>query len=314
MHIVIPIFAPLFILSCFGKGDTTDKWLNLWKFDYRKSLIAQKLFWACLLIPCCLFLSFGYIAWQSYSIDLTSKGLEEFIKISKLPLALLSTAIPFGAIAASFHSTEQTGKQISNAKSAQAYEQQLQKYHESIAVINTINLIIIELGEAWDIYYREYALELIRVPEGEAYIATYALGDNLFPIFNSAPMLIANAPFDITSDIVRIHMRIKGLITTLNNNNRNSEIVRQSAIRQADDEIADLRRCGITSESVLQSRWVELYSFYSKKEAHNLAMNHETASLKALTALIQKFIAELIPKIKEYVRTNTPAAPALPND
>jgi hypothetical protein len=43
-------------------------------------------------------------------------------------------------------------------------------------------------------------------------------------------------------------------------------------------------------------------------------MNHETASLKALTALIQKFLAELTLKVNDYVNTNTPEPPTLPND
>ncbi|QZD69435.1 hypothetical protein [Pseudomonas sp. 3-2] len=242
LHVLLPLFLPVVFLACLGKGKLAERWKTTWKFSSGESLIEQKLFWACLIIPCCLFISFGLIAWNGYSVSLTSKGLEEFIKISKFPLALLSMAIPFGAIAASFHSTEQTARTISNTQEMQKYEERLRKYNEQTAALSTLRLVRVELIEAWKIYHAEYAVELNKVPDNEAYIATYPLGENLFPIYESASIHLASAPIEIAADIVRIHMRIRGLITTLNNNNKNSVIARGSAIRQADEEKRDSKR------------------------------------------------------------------------
>ena len=110
--IVGPILAPAVLFVTFSNGRLIHRLKSLITLNSRESLLKQKLFWLSLIIPLCYFFIFGYICWQGYSIDLSQAGVEQFLKISSLPLALLSSAVPLGVVVASFHSTQQTGEQI----------------------------------------------------------------------------------------------------------------------------------------------------------------------------------------------------------
>jgi hypothetical protein len=87
-------------------------------------------------------LSFGIIAWQGHVIDLSSDGLIKFINISALPLGLLSTSIPLTVIVASFHSTEQTAKQIlitqqkNNIESFYTHRNEMFNYFDRVGELN----------------------------------------------------------------------------------------------------------------------------------------------------------------------------------
>ncbi|WP_458377754.1 hypothetical protein [Pseudomonas fluorescens] len=112
--LIFPLLIPtagLFILARMrGRRDVTL--LELYRFKPNESLLHQWGFWLSIFIPVFYFIGFGLIAWQDYDLLLTGQGLQTFISISTLPLALLSVAIPAAAIVASFHSTEQTAAQI----------------------------------------------------------------------------------------------------------------------------------------------------------------------------------------------------------
>lgn len=110
--IVAPILAPAVLFALLSKGKMIDKVKSLVTLNSRESLIKQKIFWLSLIVPACYFFVFGYICWLGYSIDLSLAGVENFLKISTLPLALLSAALPLGVVVASFHSTQQTAEQI----------------------------------------------------------------------------------------------------------------------------------------------------------------------------------------------------------
>ncbi|WP_324830488.1 hypothetical protein [Pseudomonas saxonica] len=107
-----PILIPAVLLIFLSKGRLIDRFESLVTLNSRESLIKQKLFWLSLIIPLCYFFVFGYICWLGYNIDLSQAGVEQFLRISSLPLALLSAAVPLGVVVASFHSTQQTAEQI----------------------------------------------------------------------------------------------------------------------------------------------------------------------------------------------------------
>lgn len=88
-------------------------WLAL---DHR-SLGHQPLFWIAMVLPVALFLIFGYLSWIGSSPQWDSKGFSHFIEISKLPLGLLTLAIPFTALVTSMHRSIQTAKQIEHGES-----------------------------------------------------------------------------------------------------------------------------------------------------------------------------------------------------
>jgi len=76
----------------------------------------QPLFKASIIIPIVSFLTFGLISWLGHNVQLDSEGLNNFLSISKLPLALLSLAAPFAVIVNNIHRTIQMKAQIQEAK------------------------------------------------------------------------------------------------------------------------------------------------------------------------------------------------------
>lgn len=79
-------------------------------------LTHQPLFKAAIIIPIVSFFLLGGVAWTGHSLKLDEQGLNNFLNISKLPLAVLSLAIPFGVIVNNIHRTIQTDKQIKEAE------------------------------------------------------------------------------------------------------------------------------------------------------------------------------------------------------
>lgn len=79
-------------------------------------LTKQRLFKAVFIVPLVSFLAFGTVAWVGHSFQLDAGGLNNFLNISKLPLALLSLSVPFGVIVNNIHRTIQTDTQIKEAQ------------------------------------------------------------------------------------------------------------------------------------------------------------------------------------------------------
>lgn len=125
IHIAAPVAIPAVLLLIFSSGSFLNRALQLVSLKSSESLIKQRLFWLSLMVPTCLFLSFGFICWQGYELSLTPSGVDTFLKISTLPLALLSSSIPLGVVVASFHSTQQTAEQIKSA----AHKNSLDSYY-----------------------------------------------------------------------------------------------------------------------------------------------------------------------------------------
>lgn len=110
-----------------------------------EGLWRQPAFWLSIAVPACYFCSFGIIAWQGHTIDLSSDGLIKFINISALPLGLLSASIPLSVIVASFHSTEQTARQIlitqqkNNIESFYTHRNEMFSYFDRVGELNYFN-------------------------------------------------------------------------------------------------------------------------------------------------------------------------------
>ncbi|WP_272657027.1 MULTISPECIES: hypothetical protein [unclassified Providencia] len=81
-----------------------------------KPLTQQTLFWLAIIIPIASFIYFGLFAWWGKTPVFSAHGFERFIKISTLPLGLLSLAIPFTAVINNIHRTVQTNEQIEQAQ------------------------------------------------------------------------------------------------------------------------------------------------------------------------------------------------------
>lgn len=112
--LVVPFLLSVLIITIlFGDGATILKrCIFALTLHVDRGLFKQGLFWLFILIPFCYFLALSIIAWQGYSILLTLNGLNEFIKISVVPLATLSLAVPLSVLVSRLHATKQTAEQI----------------------------------------------------------------------------------------------------------------------------------------------------------------------------------------------------------
>lgn len=106
--IAVPVLRRLIFIES-GRVEPLRKIIYL-NPDY--GLTKQLLFWEAVLVPVIYFIEFGFFSWKGYDLSLTKSGFDEFISVSKLPIALASLSIPLTALVAKLHSTSQTAKQI----------------------------------------------------------------------------------------------------------------------------------------------------------------------------------------------------------
>ncbi|PCM46525.1 hypothetical protein CP335_26945 [Pseudomonas fluorescens] len=95
-----------------AKKDTTHKYLYPFHIDANRGLAEQGYLWLSIFGPILYFLMFGQYSWEGYTLSVSSSGLTEFLKISTLPLGLLSLSIPLSILVARIHATHQTSVQI----------------------------------------------------------------------------------------------------------------------------------------------------------------------------------------------------------
>ncbi|MEZ9964380.1 hypothetical protein AB4390_00895, partial [Vibrio splendidus] len=109
VHLITIVLIPL--LAVVG-GIGVVLGPSSFKLDAKNGLLNQGLLWLAILLPISYFFVFGFIAWEGYTIEISSKGLIKFFEISKIPLTFISLALPLTILVARFHSTEQTATQI----------------------------------------------------------------------------------------------------------------------------------------------------------------------------------------------------------
>ncbi|EJV9314153.1 hypothetical protein [Vibrio vulnificus] len=82
--------------------------------DY--GLDKQVLFWLAVLLPIAIAVGLGIPVWIDYSLAFNAEAYDNFLKISRLPIALSSLAIPLGVLVGRLHSAKQTARQIENTQ------------------------------------------------------------------------------------------------------------------------------------------------------------------------------------------------------
>ena len=112
--LIVPFLLSVLLVTKFcGDGATFLKRCTFaLTLHVDRGLFKQGLFWLFILIPFLYFLALSIIAWQGYSILLTLNGLNEFVKISVVPLAILSLAVPLSVLVSRLHASKQTAEQI----------------------------------------------------------------------------------------------------------------------------------------------------------------------------------------------------------
>lgn len=90
--------------------------LKLFSLNPDHGLERQPLFWLAILFPVLIAISLGLPIWTTYSFELTETGYATFLQISKLPIGVISLAIPFGVLIGRLHGAKQAAVQIENTR------------------------------------------------------------------------------------------------------------------------------------------------------------------------------------------------------
>ncbi|NIF50064.1 hypothetical protein F3J28_20095 [Enterobacter sp. Ap-1006] len=109
---IIILAVYIIILASFITLIVFKRW---YKLDH-KNLFSQELFWFAILTPVFSFFYFGIFSWKGHLPQFDNEGMNNFIAISKLPLLLLASSVPLGAIVTNLHRTYQTEAQIKTAE------------------------------------------------------------------------------------------------------------------------------------------------------------------------------------------------------
>lgn len=104
-------------------------------------LTKQRLFWASIIAPVMGFFAFGFVVWVDHHPQLDGDGLNNFIEISKLPLAILSLSGFLGVIVNNVHRTIQTNEQIEEAQRKNKNDLYYSHQKNTIELIEKINKI-----------------------------------------------------------------------------------------------------------------------------------------------------------------------------
>ncbi|WP_122532784.1 hypothetical protein [Pseudomonas viridiflava] len=107
----------VFVVFKFGRAaGAKGRIRSAFALDTSEGLIKQGLLWASILAPILSGFAMGFWAWKGNSILLSSTGFENFLKISLVPLGIMSISLPLAGLVARIHSTQQAAKQIYQAE------------------------------------------------------------------------------------------------------------------------------------------------------------------------------------------------------
>lgn len=121
-----------------------------------RPLTEQRLFWSAIRIPLIAFLWFGIFSWKGTGLLISSEGFNNFLNISKLPLACLSLSLPLGVIVNNIHRTIQTNKQIEETEKKNKNDIYYSHIKFIVDNLNAISLKEIKIKQ----YHGEYFFDL----------------------------------------------------------------------------------------------------------------------------------------------------------
>lgn len=200
---------------------------------------------------------------------------------------LFSTEV-FIALTAAYIGARATSKATTKAHN---YSIDKSKYDEIETTRNTLKLIKVELTSAWEIYFSEYGSDLLELPNGEPCTDIFPIGENPFPIYDSAPSCLANIAPKLSVKIIRSYMRVKGLISMINLNNADCQIA-FSAGRNATQELANRAIAeGKEINEELTKKLDEYHDYYAIQEARKLRMDQTAHAMKLLTIELRDLLS-----------------------
>ncbi|MBI6781612.1 hypothetical protein [Pseudomonas syringae] len=166
---------------------------------------------------------------------------------------------------------------------------QIEAEHHMV-LANTAKLILVEITTAWNVYRDEYAADLMQLPDGVPYLCVFPVGENSFPIFDSAPTCLAQLPTETAQLIVRFFMRAKGLIAMVNMNNIDTERAREYANAELQ------KRSSQALLSVQLENAEDINTSYvqdAKRMASLIGMGSTADGMKGLTLEIETLVLDL---------------------
>lgn len=180
-----------------------------YRLDHQ-SLLKQPIFWASIGTPLVTCLFFGALIWVDkwHSFSLTSHGYSRFLEISKLPLLILASAVPFASIINNLHRTIQTEKQIAESERKNktdgyyAHVKFQTDYFKSLPEKELTTKILLEIGRL--------------TTESKFIKITYPLSlyKKLYPKCNPINGVEYETDKNYTSTILKSWMKINNLLST----------------------------------------------------------------------------------------------------
>jgi len=177
---------------------------------------------------------------------------------------------------------------------------QKSKNDEKEITKNTLRLIRAELVTAWDIYMSEYGRGLLLVPDDSPYFRILPIGDNPFPIYDSAPPYLANVDPSISAKIVRIYVRTKGLITMIKGNNADCQTVYNAGRFATQNLVNKAIADGVAINEEGARKLNEYHQFYVDQEANQLGMGGTTNGLKFMTGELEALLNDIKEDIDRF--------------
>lgn len=231
----------------------------------------------------------------------------EFIKGREMVLQIVWDAVtgvissPFvhamvGALIGGYFTMKATHKTFLRTELAAKNSREIadQKAHidRQVIVFNTSQLILVEVSTAWEVYSAEYAKDLLELEEGSPYVTVFPIGQNPFPLFDSAPECLAELPPETSRQIVRFYMRAKGIISMVEMNNADSEKALEHARTEMLRLQAQLDTQALTSAEQA-SKLQEFYENESSRISRVMGMGSTADALKLLTIEVDDLVKEL---------------------
>lgn len=153
------ILTTAIIISCLGTHSL--------KLNADNKLIEQGLLWLSILLPLFYFLVLSGVIWSEYEVDISSKGLITFFKITAVPLAILSLSLPLAVLVSRFYAAELTTKHIAvtihknNMDAFYSHRNELFSYFDRIVKVGYFGA----LDAKFDIHPRTHKIFFSGAPE-----------------------------------------------------------------------------------------------------------------------------------------------------
>jgi hypothetical protein len=163
-------------------------------------------------------------------------------------------------------------------------------------MITTLMLLRIEISTAWEAFNEECGNELSEQDAGVPFLNILPIGKNPFPIFDSGPPALNLLPRELAKDVVRFYMGAKGLIASIEVNNRDYEQALQHARVHL---LSHAERAHKDGEAFTDERHDQLFEEGVAFMAGQLGMGDTADAIRSLRQDLAPVVARITTKVDE---------------